>query len=79
MDILTSDLDRAIQAWFRRMERSLRGMQEDGQDDQLRDTLDTLHRQVMAWQTLYEPPPMPPMESMLMKRVPFGARTVGGN
>ena len=55
-----TDLEQAIQRWYDRMERQLRGMQEVGADAEMHETLDLLQKHVQALMTLYEPPmPMP--------------------
>ena len=75
---MPDDLAQAVQSWMRRMERSLRGLQDAGDTEELRDTLDALSKQVRAWQILYEPPMDVPMSPPVSSRG-FHSRTIGGN
>ena len=71
-------LEEAVSKWLRRMERELRGLQDAGEDEELRETLDALSKHVEAWQLLYRPSLPSPMISSMPRSAPFSSRTVGG-
>ena len=75
-------LEDTIQSWFVHMEGELRGLREAGDVEGMRTTLDTLQRQISAWQILYEPPidlPHSLGPNHEAKRMPFSMRTIGSN
>ena len=75
---MPDDLEEAVQKWLARMERNLRGLQDAGEDETLRETLDALSKHVEAWQLLYRPPPPPELMQSVPRLPPFSSRTVGG-
>ena len=75
--IMSDNLEAAVQSWIRRTERELRGLQEAGDTEELRDTLDVLSKQIRAWEILYEPP-LEDLRDSPHRVMPFSSRTVGG-
>lgn len=57
---MPDDLEGSIERWYARMERELRGLQEQGDEESLRFLLDRLQKNVAALMSRYEPPPPPP-------------------
>ena len=81
---MAETLERSIEQAFRRIERGLRGLEEQGEEEQIQELLRRLNRNTSILELLFPKPP-PPAEpvsqppSTSLRHITWSPKTFGSN